>query len=133
MNDDRYGSAPFTRAALLPGLLGAIVLLAGLALIGGSWFIGVRYAVSILAVILCVMTIQARSWWWLIGLVPIAIVWNPVWPLELDQLWWRVGAILAAAMLIAAGVGIKTPLPEEPGSSGRRGASGTGRQGRPRR
>ena len=73
----------FNRAALVPGLLGAIVLLAGLALIGGDWYLYVRYAVSILALILCVFAWQARMWWWFAGLIPLAVVWNPVWPLPL--------------------------------------------------
>ena len=67
----------FNRAALVPGLLGAIVLLAGLALVGGEWYLYVRYAVSILALILCVFAGQAKQWWWFAGLIPIAVVWNP--------------------------------------------------------
>ena len=44
MSNNRYGQAEFSRAALAPGLLGGIFLLAGLALIGGPWFIVVQNA-----------------------------------------------------------------------------------------
>lgn len=121
MKDDRYGTSEYSRAALAPGLLCGIVLLAGLALIGGDWFVGVRYAVSILAIILCIMCVQAGAGWWLIALVPIAVIWNPVWPLSLDAIWWRLGGLAAAIAVIAAGISIRTPLKNERDTSrGRR-------------
>jgi len=46
MTNDRYGRSDFTRVALAPGLLAAIVLFAGLAVIGGPWFTLVRYVVA---------------------------------------------------------------------------------------
>ncbi len=39
----------FTRSALAPGLLGAMALLGGLALLDSPGYIVIRYAVSILA------------------------------------------------------------------------------------
>lgn len=71
------------RSALAPGLLGAIVLLAGLALLDVDSFIIIRYVVSILAFIICVFAVQAKAWWWLIALIPIAVLWNPVIVIEL--------------------------------------------------
>ncbi|HEU0256589.1 MAG TPA: DUF6804 family protein [Microbacteriaceae bacterium] len=112
MKDDRYGSAEFSRAAVAPGLLGAIALLAGLALIGGSWFIGVQYAACLFACILCIIAGQAKVWWWLIGLVPIVVVWNPVFPLTLGEEWWRLAGIAGSAVFVAAGLFIHSPLPE---------------------
>jgi hypothetical protein len=99
----------FNRAALVPGLLGAIVLLAGLALIGGDWYLYVRYAVSILALILCVFAGQARMWWWFAGLVPLAVVWNPVWPLPLGGVALQGLSIAGAVVFVAAAVTIKIP------------------------
>ncbi|WP_374007210.1 DUF6804 family protein [Leifsonia sp. LS-T14] len=99
----------FNRAALVPGLLGAIVLLAGLALVGGDWYLYIRYAVSILALILCVFAGQAKKWWWLAGLIPVAVIWNPVWPLALGALALQGLSIVAAVLLVAAAVTIKIP------------------------
>ncbi|HEV7565656.1 MAG TPA: DUF6804 family protein [Microbacteriaceae bacterium] len=99
----------FSRNALAPGLLGGIILIAGLALIGNAWFTGVLYATSILALIMCVFAAQARSWWWLIGLVPIAVVWNPVFPIALPDLMLRLLHLAAAIVFIAAGILIRTP------------------------
>jgi hypothetical protein len=39
----------YARMALAPGVLGAIVLLAGLALVRNSWYIGVLYVTANLA------------------------------------------------------------------------------------
>ncbi|MBX0301399.1 hypothetical protein K2F54_15605 [Cryobacterium sp. 1639] len=100
---------PFTRSALAPGLLGAIVLLAGLALLDVESYLIIRYVVSILAVIVCVFTIQAKAWWWLILLAPIAVLWNPVIVIELQGQGWASAQFLAALALIIVGVRLKVP------------------------
>jgi hypothetical protein len=100
----------FSRSALVPGLLGAIVLIAGFALIGTTWYLYVQYVVSILALIMCVFAGQAKQWWWLAGLLPIAVVWNPVWPLALDDLVLRSLELVAAVVFIGAGIVIKVPV-----------------------
>ncbi|MFP3464774.1 DUF6804 family protein [Leifsonia sp. SIMBA_070] len=99
----------FNRAALAPGLLGAIVLLAGLALLGSDWYLYVRYAVSILALILCVFAVQAKLWWWLVGLIPIAVVWNPIWPFPLTGIVAQALSLAGAVLFVAAAVTIKIP------------------------
>lgn len=109
----RQTTPSFTRPALAPGLLGAIALLAFVAVIDSDWFTIARYVVSILALIVCVFAVQARQWWWLIGLVPIAIVWNPVLPIDLDTLVFQALHIVAAAVFVASGLLIKVPQPAE--------------------
>ncbi|TFD66166.1 hypothetical protein E3T38_13325 [Cryobacterium sp. Hb1] len=100
----------FTRSALAPGLLGAIVLLAGLALLDSESFIIIRYAVSILALILCVFVIQARSWYWLVGLVPMAVLWNPVVLFDLSGQGWVSAQFIGAIIFIAVGLRTKVPV-----------------------
>jgi hypothetical protein len=99
----------FTRSALAPGLLGAIALLAGLALLDGDSFIIIRYVVSILAVIICVFVIQAKAWWWLILLVPIAVLWNPVVVIELHGQGWVSAQFIAALVFVLVGVRTRVP------------------------
>ena len=110
MSSPRTPQPPaYNRAALAPGLLGAIVLLAGIALLGGDWYLYVEYAVSILALILCVFAGQAKQWWWLVGLIPVAVLWNPVWPLPLPVDAWRILNVVGAVVFVAAAVTIKIP------------------------
>jgi hypothetical protein len=108
-----YPTPAFRRTALAPGILGAIVLIAGIALLGSGGFTWILFAASILALVVAVYAWQAAQPWWLIGLVPIAILWNPVWPITLpsDQVW---GALqyVAAIIFIAAGVLIRIPNPD---------------------
>lgn len=106
----------YTRTALVPGLLAAIVLLAGLALIGNDWFIGVRFVVSILALIMCVFAGQGKQYWWYLGLIPVAVVWNPVWPITgIDDIPWRLMQLGGALICLAAGFLITVPTERNTG------------------
>ncbi|WP_241974946.1 MULTISPECIES: DUF6804 family protein [Cryobacterium] len=100
----------FTRSALAPGLLGAMALLGGLALLDSPGYIVIRYAVSILALIVCVFAWQARSWWWLLLLGPIAVLWNPVFVIALHGQGWVSAQFAAALAFIVAGVLTKVPV-----------------------
>jgi hypothetical protein len=96
------------RTALAPAILAAIALLIGVAIISTDGFIVIRYVVSILALIVVVFAWQSRQWWWIIGLVPIAVLWNPVWPIDLGQpdLWLGL-QYLAVLVFLPAGILIK--------------------------
>ncbi|WP_348787182.1 DUF6804 family protein [Leifsonia sp. NPDC080035] len=97
----------YSRAALAPGMLGALVLLFGLALAG--WYTWVLYAVSILALILCVFAWQAKKRWWLAGLIPIAVLWNPIWPIPGLTPVLPLISLAAAVVFVVAGLRIKVP------------------------
>ena len=126
-------SASTARLAFFPGVLGAIVLLAALALVGGDWYTWVRFVVAILALIMCVFAVQGKSYWWLVGLVPIAVLFNPVWPLPIGDLWLRLLHLAAAIVFIAAGVAIRVPVSEErAGPAGRYDGKGASRRSAPR-
>ena len=107
MSSARYPSRS-RRTALVPSLLAVVALLIGVALIASDGFTVIRYVVSILALIVAVFAWQARQWWWLIGLVPIAVLWNPVLPITLGipDLWLGLQYV-AALVFIACGVLIK--------------------------
>ncbi len=108
------------RLALAPGILAAIALLVGVALIETDTFTVVRFAVSILALIIGWFAIQARHWWWLPVMAAIAVLWNPAFPLELPGIWWPVAQYGATIALIAAGVLVKVPVIEtKPGGARR--------------
>lgn len=102
-HDDRYGRRP-ERRALAPAVLAAIVLLAGLALLGSDGFLWIRYAVAILSLIVAVFVWQAGRWAWLPGPLVIAVLWNPVFPFPFSGRAWAIGQLVAAAALILTGV-----------------------------
>jgi hypothetical protein len=115
---DRYGRPAFRRTALAPGLLAGIALLIGVALIESDAFIVIHFIVAILALIVAVFAVQAKQWWWVPFLAAIALVWNPVYPLEgppfdvSGPLW--VGAqYLAILVFVLAAVFIKVPYTAE--------------------
>ena len=85
----------------------------GMALLGSEWFIVIRYAATILSIIMIVFAIQGRMWWWLIPLVPIAVVWNPVLPLTIEEQAWPALQFLAAVAMVIAGIMIRVPTPRE--------------------
>ena len=108
-----YPTPAFRRTALAPGILGAVVLLAGAALVGTAAFVWVLFAVSILAAIIAVYAVQAGQWWWLLGLVPVVVAWNPVVPIPFEGDGWRAMQFVAALLFTSAGALIRIPNPED--------------------
>jgi hypothetical protein len=129
-----YPTPPFRRTALAPGILGAIALLAGLALISNeSGFFWIRFPVSILALIVSVYAWQAKQWWWLIGLLPIAVLWNPVWVIPFSGQLWVALQYVAAIVFIAAGILIKIRNADDRNRRPQNGRQQNGRQQNGRR
>jgi hypothetical protein len=112
-NRDRYGRPAFRRLALAPGLLAAVALLAGIALIDSDAFIVFRYTTAILALIVLVFAWQARYWWWLPVMLAVAVAWNPVFPLDISGPWWLAAQYVAILAFVLAGVLIKVPYTAE--------------------
>lgn len=109
-----YPTPAFTRPALAPGLLGAIVLLAGLALLdNASGYFWIKAVVAVLALIVCVFAWQAGQQWWLIAMLPIVVAWNPVWPLDLHGQLWVASQFVASLAFVVAGILIKVKNPED--------------------
>jgi hypothetical protein len=111
---DRYGRPAFRRTALAPGLLAAIGLLVGIALIESEAFIVIRFVVSILALIVMVFAFQARHWWWIPVMLAIAVIWNPIYPFdappfEVGGPWWLGAQYVAILVFVLAGIFIKVP------------------------
>ena len=111
-------AADFLRPALAPGLLGAIVLVAGLALIDTSWFVPVRFIVAILALIMCVFAVRGRAWWALPFLAAIAVLWNPVVVIPVDDQPWQALQFAAALVMVVAGILIRVPVEDAGASAG---------------
>lgn len=109
---DRYPSRDTSRMALAPGILAAIILVAGLALVGGDAYDFVRYPVAILAAVIGWFAIQARSFLWLIGLAPIVVLWNPVVPFSFPDAVWSSLHLAAVGVVVAAGLIVKVPTAE---------------------
>ena len=107
----RYPAA-VRRDVLAPGLLGAVALLVGVALLGTGTFVVIRFAASILALISIVFALQARHWWWVPPLAVIAVLWNPVVPFAFEGWAWALAQVLGAAVFVVAGLTVKRPDPE---------------------
>ncbi|SDQ47719.1 DUF6804 family protein [Microbacterium sp. cf332] len=97
------------RNALAPGILGAAALIAGIPLIGGEFAMAVSFVVAILALIIAWFAVQARQWWWALPMVAVAVLWNPVVPVALDDAVWVAAHVVGAATFIAAGALVWVP------------------------
>ncbi len=91
-------------------MVGTMALLIGSALITSDTFTVILFVVSIFALIVAVFAWQAGQWWWILGLAPIALLWNPVLPINLGmpEVWLGL-QFVAAAVFMAAGIRIKVP------------------------
>lgn len=93
------------RVVLPAAILAVLVLLVGAAIIETDIFTVIRYVVSILALICVVLVAQAHQWWWAIGLLPIAILWNPIFPIEIADTQLFAGLhYIAALVFIVVGI-----------------------------
>lgn len=108
-----YPTKLFRRTALAPGILGAIVLLAGLALLDSSAFFWIKTVVAILAAIVAVYAWQARQWWWLPVLGVMVVAWNPIWPIGWHHwIGWLFAQYGGVVVFLIVGILIKVPNPE---------------------
>jgi hypothetical protein len=110
---NRYPTPEFRRTALAPGLLCAVVLLAGVALVGNDAYIFIRFVASILALIVAVFAWQARQWWFIPLLAAIAVVFNPVIVVPIDGDLLLGAHYLSALIVIVVGILVKVRNPED--------------------
>lgn len=108
----RYGAPTVRRTALAPGILAAVVLLAGFALIDGSSYIIIKYVVAILALIVGWFAIQAKQWWWVPLLLAIAVLWNPVFPFDFHGVYWFGAQYLGVLVFVLVAIFVKVPITE---------------------
>jgi len=109
---DRYGAPTVRRTALAPGLLAAIVMIAGFALIGQDSFIIIEYVVAILALIVAWFSFQAKQWWWIPLLLAIAVIWNPVVPFGFSGPYWFGAQYVAILVFVLVAIFVKVPITE---------------------
>jgi hypothetical protein len=100
---------PYTRPALAPALLAAVVLLACVAIVDAPAFVFARWGVAVLALIVLVFAIRARLWWGAVVAAAIAVLWNPVVVIPLPDVPWRVLQLAAAAAFVVLGMLVKVP------------------------
>jgi hypothetical protein len=109
-----YPTKSFRRTALAPGILAAILLLAGLALLDSSAYFWFQAGVAILGAIVAVYAWQSKQWWWLPPLAVIVVAWNPIWPINWHHwLGWLIAQYVAAVLFLVIGVLIKVPNPDD--------------------
>ena len=104
------------RNALIPGVIAAATLVAGIPLIGTEYAITICFIVAILALIIAWFAAQAKQWWWTVALAAIAVLWNPVYPFGFTGVAWLVAHGVAAALCVVAGVMISVPRAAPGGS-----------------
>jgi hypothetical protein len=95
-------------------MLTCAALLAGIPLIDGPGALVICFIVAILALVIGWFAVQARQWWWAPPMVAIAVLWNPVYPFAFDGPVWLTAHIVAAVLVITAGLLITIPR-QQPG------------------
>lgn len=105
------------RPGIVPGILGVSAVFVGMAVFGSEWFLTVLFAVSILAAIMCVFAVQARSAKTAV-FIPlfaiVAVVFNPIVRISDNFAGqpWLLGQVAVAAVFFLGGFMIKTAAPK---------------------
>ncbi|ROR33317.1 hypothetical protein EDF63_1725 [Curtobacterium sp. JUb34] len=99
----------FTRPALAPSLIAAIVLLACVAIIDSSGFVFARWGVTVLALIVLVFAVRGKTWWAALLMAAVAVCWNPLVTVPIPGQVWAALQILVAALFIVMGIAVKVP------------------------
>lgn len=99
----------FTRPALAPSLIAAIVLLACVAIVDSSGFVFARWGVTVLALIVLVFAVRGRAWWAAALMAAVAVCWNPLVVVPIPGEVWAALQIVAAALFIVVGILVKVP------------------------
>ncbi|WP_223246486.1 DUF6804 family protein [Curtobacterium sp. ER1/6] len=113
------GTPPFTRPALAPSLLAAVVLVAFVAIVDSSAFVFVRWGVTVLALIVLVFAVRGRAWWAVALTAAIAVCWNPVVVVPIPGQVWAALQLVAAAAFILVGISVKVPREADAGRASR--------------
>ncbi|MDT0209455.1 DUF6804 family protein [Curtobacterium sp. BRD11] len=113
------GMPPFTRPALAPSLLAAVVLIAFVAVLDSSGFVFVRWGVTVLALIVLVFAVRGRSWWAVALTAAIVVCWNPVVIVPIPGQVWAGLQLVAAAAFILTGIAVKVPRGTDAGRASR--------------
>ena len=100
------------RPAFLPGILGAVAAFVGTGLIGSDAYLMIRFAISILALIMAVYAGQGGRWLWILPLAALAIVWNPVVSVGLSGGPLLLAHLAAAAVFLLVGFLLRVPTPD---------------------
>lgn len=100
---------PWTRPALAPSLLAAVVLLACVAIIDASAFVFARWGVTVLALIILVFAVRGRSWWAAALMAAVAVCWNPLVVVPIPGQVWAALQIVAATLFVVVGLAVKVP------------------------
>jgi len=106
---DRQALPDFTRPALAPSLLAAVVLLACVAFLDSSAFVFARWGVTVLALIVLVFAVRGRVWWAAVLTAAVAVCWNPVVVVPIPGQLWAALQLVAAALFIVVGITVKVP------------------------
>src|ERR1700712_1468204 len=108
-----YPTKSFRRTALAPGILGAIVLLAGLALLGSGGFYWIETIVAILAAIVGVFVWQAKQWGGVPVTAAIVVAWTPILPINWHHwIGWLIAQYVGAVVFLVVGVFVRVPNPD---------------------
>ncbi|QQD74833.1 hypothetical protein I8920_07935 [Curtobacterium sp. YC1] len=99
----------FTRPALAPSLIAAIVLLSCVAIIDSSGFVYARWGVTVLALIVLVFAVRGRTWWAAVLMAAVAVCWNPVVTVTIPGQVWAGLQLVAAGLFVVVGIVVKVP------------------------
>lgn len=102
-------SVAWSHPAMLPAAVGAAFLVIAIAPLPYGYYTFLRIAVTVIAIGVAVISARNQKTGWIWAAAPIALLWNPIFPVYLSRQAWAPIDVFAALALLACGIGIRLP------------------------
>lgn len=97
--------------AVAPAVIGGVALFVAVLPMPYEFYVLLRWIVPAMAIWMCTIANGHKRTSWVIVFALIAILWNPLIPVEMPRGFWALPDLIGAALFAVAGVGLKASKP----------------------
>lgn len=97
--------------ATVPAVIGGVALFIAVLPMPYEFYVLLRWVVPAMAIWMCTIAAGHKRTGWVVAFALIAILWNPLVPIEMPRRYWALPDLIGAALFGVAGAGLKASKP----------------------